>query len=50
MYDALKELFNTSSADFYNLSSTVKHIRIIRLLITCLEKYKPHQHLQVCKL
>uniref|UniRef100_A0AAF5PSH2 separase n=3 Tax=Wuchereria bancrofti TaxID=6293 RepID=A0AAF5PSH2_WUCBA len=46
IYDALKESFDTSSADFYNLSSTVKHVRIIRLLITCLEKYKPHQHLQ----
>uniref|UniRef100_A0A1I7V8J9 separase n=1 Tax=Loa loa TaxID=7209 RepID=A0A1I7V8J9_LOALO len=46
IYDALKELFDTNSADFYNLSSTVKHVRIIRLLIKCLEKYKPHQHLQ----
>uniref|UniRef100_A0A915Q0S8 separase n=1 Tax=Setaria digitata TaxID=48799 RepID=A0A915Q0S8_9BILA len=43
---ALKELFDTSTADFYNLSSTLKHTRIIRLLITCLEKYKPHQHLE----
>ncbi|VDK68995.1 unnamed protein product [Litomosoides sigmodontis] len=42
----MKELFNTNGTDFYNLSSTVKHGRIIRLLITCLEKYKPHQHLQ----
>ncbi|KAL4002148.1 Peptidase C50 family protein [Acanthocheilonema viteae] len=46
IYNAMKELFHTSTADFYNLSSTVKHVKIIRLLITCLEKYKPHQHLQ----
>uniref|UniRef100_A0A8R1U0C8 separase n=1 Tax=Onchocerca volvulus TaxID=6282 RepID=A0A8R1U0C8_ONCVO len=46
IYGALKELFNTNSADFYNVSSTVKHIRIIQLMMECLEKYKPHQHLQ----
>ncbi|CAG9532722.1 unnamed protein product [Cercopithifilaria johnstoni] len=46
IYNAMKELFDSSSADFYNLSSTVKHVRIIRLLVTSLEKYKPHQHLQ----
>ncbi|MCP9258771.1 Peptidase family C50 [Dirofilaria immitis] len=46
IYGALNELFDTSGTDFYNLSSTVKHIKIIRLLIKCLEKYKPHQYLQ----
>lgn len=46
----MKELFDNSSADFYNLSSTVKHVKIIRLLITCVEKYKLHHHLQVREL
>ncbi|VDN05185.1 unnamed protein product [Thelazia callipaeda] len=42
----VKELFDFNGNSFYNTSSTVKHVQAVQLLVKCLEKYKPHQHLE----